>query len=270
MPVWRHADLSFHYRESGQGLPFVFQHGLGGDVQQPFGLYRPPAGVRLLSLDCRGHGQTQPLGDPAELRLEVLADDVVAWLDYLQTPRAVVGGISMGAAVALNLAVRYPQRVIGLVLSRPAWLAGPLPFNVSTYGEIARLIRHLGSEAGLQEFLASELHQTVLRESPDAARSLVGQFTEGRAVDAVARLEQIPGQAPLTDPDDLTKIVVPTLVLANRQDPIHPFEVGQALAGAIAGAAFGELTPKSVSADQHRADVQRWLDGFLAELASGA
>ncbi len=55
--------IDFHYRDEGRGIPFVFQHGLGGDINQPFGLYRPAADVRLIALDMRGHGETRPLGD---------------------------------------------------------------------------------------------------------------------------------------------------------------------------------------------------------------
>src|SRR5207244_2936176 len=108
--------LNFHYREAGDGLPFVFQHGLGGDVSQPFGLFRPPPGFRLLAFDCRGHGETRPLGDPEKVGIAPIADDLLALLDHLRIGRAVIGGISMGAAVALNFTLRYPQRVAGLVL----------------------------------------------------------------------------------------------------------------------------------------------------------
>jgi pimeloyl-ACP methyl ester carboxylesterase len=56
-------------------------------------------------------------------------------MDYLRLPQAIVGGISMGAAVALNFTLRFPERVLGLILSRPAWLDGPLPSNVRIYAE---------------------------------------------------------------------------------------------------------------------------------------
>src|SRR5262249_57034897 len=98
--------------------------------------------IRLLCLDARGHGQTQPLGDPSALTFDVFADDLVALLDCLGIGQAIIGGISMGAGVALNIAVRYPERVAGLVLSRPAWLDGPMPpENVARYAAIARLLR---------------------------------------------------------------------------------------------------------------------------------
>ena len=54
-------------------------------------------------------------------------------------------------------------------------------------------------------------------------------------------------------------IQVPTLVLANRLDPVHPFDYAEELARTIPGAAFRELTPKSTSLQQHEADVRRWL-----------
>jgi hypothetical protein len=53
------------------------------------------------------------------------------------------------------------------------------------------------------------------------------------------------------------------LILGNRQDPIHPWSVADALARLIPGTTFCEITPKSVSLDSHAADVQRSIDAFL-------
>ena len=50
---------------------------------------------------------------------------------------------------------------------------------------------------------------------------------------------------------------MPTLVLGNRQDPIHPWDIAETLAGLIPGAELREITPKSVSLEQHAADVQK-------------
>ena len=63
-----------------------------------------------------------------------------------------MGGISLGAAVAVNVAIRYPDRLIGLVLSRPAWIHRPLPKNVILYTTIARLDPGSGPEGGAQPF----------------------------------------------------------------------------------------------------------------------
>ncbi len=265
MPFWRHDGLLFRYHDGGHGLPFVFQHGLGGDLEQPCGLFAPPPDVRLVSLDCRAHGQTTPVGDAAKIRIAAFADDLASLLDHLAVRLAVLGGISMGAAVALNFALRYPDRTRGLVLSRPAWLDGPMPRNADLFGTIALFIRDLGAAAGREAFQNTDAYRRIENESPDAARSLLNQFTQPRAAENVVRLERIPQDAPCHDLRELGQIRVPTLVLANRQDPIHPLEYGQVLAARIPGARFREITPKSVSMDQHQVDVQSAIAEFLVE-----
>lgn len=265
MPTFERDGLTFTYRDEGSsaGLPFVFQHGLGGDVSQPFGLYHPPAAVRLIGFDARAHGETRPLGDPKHITLADFADDLVGLLDYLGVDRAVVGGISMGAAVALNVGLRYPGRVSGLVLSRPAWVDRPLPENARVFTHVARHLLELGPEAGLAAFRETAEYRCIREVSPDAAASLDGQFTQPRAMECVARLERIPHDAPCHDRGELAAITVPTLVLGNRSDPIHPWEFAETLALVIPGATLAELTPKSVSPDRHAADVQAAVDAFL-------
>jgi pimeloyl-ACP methyl ester carboxylesterase len=263
MSAFDHDGLKFHYREEGQGIPFVFQHGLGGDLSQPFSVYRPAAGIRLLGFDTRGHGQTHPPGDPSKLSIATLAEDVIAFLDHLAIDRAVIGGISLGSAVAVNVVLRFPERVLGLVLSRPAWIDGPLPANVHLYATIARLIRGSGPVEGLTQFRKTPEFQAMEQESPDCARSLVGQFEQSRAEECVARLERLPGDTPCAARDDYRKIHTPTRILGNRQDPIHPWTFAETLAQLIPGAELREITPKSVSVENHTADVKTVLDAFL-------
>ena len=58
-------------------------------------------------------------------------------------------------------------------------------------------------------------------------------------------------------------IKVPTLVMGNRQDPIHPWEVAETVAGLIPDAELCEITPKSVSVERHAEDVKKAVDSFL-------
>jgi pimeloyl-ACP methyl ester carboxylesterase len=270
MPFFSHDGLNFRYLDSGSGAPFIFQHGLGGDVSQPFGIFTPSPGFRLLGFDCRGHGETRPLGDPEKIGLASFADDLLAFIDHLQLPQAVVGGISMGSAVALNFTLRFPKRVLGLILSRPAWLDGPMPHNANIFALIAHLIRQYGPRQGLEIFKQSGEYIGVLHQSPESANSLLGQFENPRAEETVVKLERIPNDSPNSDRKEWGSIRAPTLVLANRQDPIHPFEYGEILARAIPKAEFRELTPKSVSIDRHARDVQTFIELFLQEHFSGS
>jgi pimeloyl-ACP methyl ester carboxylesterase len=184
-------------------------------------------------------------------------------MDHLRIERAVVGGISMGAAVALNFALRYPQRLLGLVLHRPAWLDGPRRDNVAVFTAIASLLRQYGAEKGLLLFKQSEIYQRAVTVAPANAASLAAQFLHPRAEETVARLERIPLDSPGSDRRQWRAINVPVMVLANDHDAIHPLEFGVTLAREIPGAEFKELTPKSVNAELHREETQRFLADFL-------
>ncbi len=59
------------------------------------------------------------------------------------------------------------------------------------------------------------------------------------------------------DRSDTPEIGVPTLILGNRLDPIHPWPLANTLAGLIPGAVLREITPKSVSPEAHSTDVSR-------------
>ena len=263
MPFFTHDGTQFHYRTEGSGLAFIFQHGLGADLSQPFNLVRPPPGFRLLAFDTRDHGQTRPVSPPERLRFNTFAEDLLALLDHLEVQRAIVGGISMGAGVALNFILRFPDRALGLVLSRPAWLDAPNPWNVKMFSLITRLIRGHGARRGQELFKQTSDYQELLKTTPEVAHSLALQFESPGVEETAFRLESIIRDAPNTSRREWESIHVPTLILANRQDPIHPFEYGEILARHIPGAELKEITAKSVSIERHNADVQRCISDFL-------
>lgn len=262
MPNFPRHGLDLHFRDTGAGVPFVFQHGLGGDASQPFGLFQPPPGIRLITLECRGHGASC-LGPVEQLALATFADDVLGLLDYLNIPTAILGGISMGAAIALRLGASHPERCRGLVLSRPAWLDAPHPFNVRVFGRITELLREHGAQEGHRRFTATAEFAEWKAQFPDTAQSLAGQFQKPRATEIAPLFARIAADAPGVDRAAWSSIRLPTVVLGNRRDPIHPFAFAEALAAGIPGARLVELTPKSVDALQHAAEVQRALTDFV-------
>ena len=263
MPFFTCDGLAFHYRDLGSGTTFFFQHGLGADSSQPFSLFAPPPRFRLLAFDVRAHGETRPLGDPAKLCFRVFAEDLLALMNHLDIERAIVGGISMGAALALHFTLRFPERVIGLVLSRPAWLEGPCPWNVKMFALISRLIRTHGGQQGLIEFQKTPEYDEARQKWPEVASSLSNQFLHPRAQETVSKFERIINDRPHPDRKAWSRVKVPTLVLGNRVDPIHPFEYAEELARAIPSSELREITSKSVSLERHNAEVQRCLEEFL-------
>jgi pimeloyl-ACP methyl ester carboxylesterase len=107
------------YARTGAGPVLLLVAGYGVDASG----WRPQVeGLRgehtVITYDHRGVGASGPLGEGA-LELDVLADDAASLLAYLGTGPALVVGASMGAAVALELALRQPVAVRGLVLIAP-------------------------------------------------------------------------------------------------------------------------------------------------------
>lgn len=258
-----HDGLVFRYIDIGSGLPFVFQHGLGGDCRKMFDLTRPIKGVRLISFDARFHGETRPLGPPEKIGFDQSADDLLALLDHLKIEKAIIGGLSMGAGIALNFAIRHPERTLALILSRPAWLDQAFPENVRMFPEMAGLMRSLGGKAGREVFEKSETYARILAESTDSAAAMLGMFEDPISIETVEKFERIPRACPAPDRKDWRSIKVPTLVLANHHDPIHPYPMGPELASVFPNSELGILEPKCVSVERHESDFNTHISKFI-------
>lgn len=256
--------LQLGFAESGSGTPFLFQHGLGADLQQTFDLLGSSPGVRLIAMDTRAHGAS-PVGEEEHLSFSTFAGDLLVLLESLKLSRVVLGGLSMGAAIALNFALSHPEFVQGLVFVRPAWSDGPMQAR-ALYFEVAKAIRDLGAKRGRELFSRSETYSSLSRQFPDTARSLLSQFDSARADDGVARLERLPADAPSLDRSTWKKIKEPTLVLAHGEDPVHPLVCGQQIAEAIPGARFIEITPKGANREEHEAEIRAAVARFVENL----
>jgi len=103
--------LKMYYEIHGTGDPVVLLHGAMSAIPTSFGpLVDALARTRqVIAVEQQGHGRTADID--REITPAALAGDVAALLDHLGVDRAHVLGHSMGAAVALELAVGHPSRV---------------------------------------------------------------------------------------------------------------------------------------------------------------
>lgn len=244
------------------GTPVLFQHGLCGSEDQvaevlPYGHPR-----RRLTLECRGHGRSDA-DDPSGFSIPGFAEDVVAAAAARGVTSAVVGGISMGAAIALRLAVTRPDLVCGLVLARPAWITDPAPDCLMPNAVVGDLLSRHQPATALAMFEATPLRERLGREAPDNLASLRGFFSrEPRAVTA-ALLSRISADGTGVTPAQVAALRVPTLVIGHGRDAIHPLGDARTLAAMIPGAHLAEITPKALDKARYIADFRNALDGFL-------
>ena len=105
--------ISLAYDDVGSGPVLLLIHGfpLCRKMWRPQLNALPGAGFRVVAPDLRGFGDSDAPDGPYSM--DLFADDLVALLDHLDIPRAVVGGMSMGGYVLFNLLERYPERISG-------------------------------------------------------------------------------------------------------------------------------------------------------------
>lgn len=266
MPCFLHDGISFHYAESGSGRAFLFSHGLGGDSSRAAELTAELPGLRVILYDNRGHGRSRPLVDPSRLSFAAMADDMAALLDHLAIPRAVVGGVSMGAGVALAFGLRHKARAHALVLSRPAWLDQPNPPNLEFAPLLAGLIETAGPARALAEFERTPYFSNLRARHPEAAETLREVFTLAEPRALAACYGAMAADRPMESLATLRALDVPCLVLGNDDDPFHPFEFAQAWAAALPRAQFGVLPSRAEDPVAHVAGFRRAVTEFLASV----
>jgi pimeloyl-ACP methyl ester carboxylesterase len=248
------ARLALHLRGAGRAVQF--QHGLGGDHLQTFEAFPDLAGWELRTLDCRGHGAS---GGAGPFSIARFAEDVAE----AAPDGAVIGGISMGAAISLRLAVREAGRFRALVLVRPAWVTEAAPSNMASIAEVAGLIAAGGT---WDDFARTETHARLRREAPDNLASLQGFFAREPLAVTARLLADIAADGPGVSADEVAGIAVPVLVCACGEDEIHPVAHAERLARLIPGARLEMLPPKGRDKAVHLAALHAAITTFLQEI----
>ena len=167
--------IALRYEDVGEGPPVIFQHGLGGDAAQVAEVFPSIPPSRRITLECRAHGGSES-GSLTELSIATFTSRCGGARRPAGLGRAVAGGISMGAAVAFRLAVKRPDLVTALVLSRPAWLFAPAPDNMQPIALVAELLRKHALPIAREIFERSEVAKRLARDAPNNLVSLRGFF----------------------------------------------------------------------------------------------
>jgi 3-oxoadipate enol-lactonase len=208
--------------ETGQGPPVVFIHGGLADHRAVLFRLAPLAAThRLITPDLRGSGRSHYGG---ELSWDRLADDLAALLTHLDLESAVVGGISMGSAVALRFALRHPRRLRGLIVMSPLYPGADRPLAVAASAAM-RVMAEAGERTAEQGVDALRpLFDALPLPVRDIAIEMALSF-DPQSVAATTRFLATTAQ-PLSTACELEAIGVPVLILPGI-DPEHPAEVAR-------------------------------------------
>src|SRR5215472_265935 len=115
MPQARVNDITMHYEQQGAGEPLLLIPYLAADnACYAFQVADYAKHFTCISVDPRGAGESDKPAGPYSM--ELFADDIAALMQAIGVERAHVSGLSLGAATALWLAGKHPQRVKSLSL----------------------------------------------------------------------------------------------------------------------------------------------------------
>jgi pimeloyl-ACP methyl ester carboxylesterase len=209
-------------------------------------------GNRAICVDLLGHGRSDRPEDLRLYSMPLFARQVAGLIDHLGLESAVVGGTSLGANVALELATREPDRVRGLFIEMPV-LDNALLGVVATFAPVM-----LGLRIGMPAFeIASRVTSLIPRTNflIDIGLDWVRQ----RPGPSLAVLEGLLLGETAPHREDRQGIEQPTLIVGHTRDPLHPLSDSGMLAEELANATLVEAN----SIVEWRLKPQR-LDAELA------
>lgn len=210
----------FTFQSHGAGLlPVILIHGAGGTH-----LYWPPqirrlSGCRVFALDLPGHGKSAV--DRGYQSIPEYAENILDWLEAVGLQRAIFIGHSMGGAIALNLGLDHPERVLGLGL---LGTGAQLPVNRALLDEASNLATYMRSvELVLKWSFGPQANENLLslarRRMLQTRQSVFyGDLLACDAFDVKERIGEISS---------------PTLIICGEQDKMTPVRASQYLASQI-------------------------------------
>lgn len=214
--------LSMYYEIHGEGQPLVLLHGALSAIGTSFGKLLPDLAIhrKVIAVEMQGHGHTADIERP--LRYEWLADDIAALLAQIGIETADLFGWSLGAGVALQTAMRHPERVRKLVLASVTYNSGGL------YPELL---------AGIDLATPEDLAGTPFYEEYTRIAPHPEDFPR-----LFARQQELDREQQNWPAEAIRAITAPALLIIGDSDivrPEHTVELFRLLGGGVAGDLVG-------------------------------
>ena len=229
----------------------VLLHGLGADRRQPLGLFESVIeevtgpDELVIAPDVRAHGGFLAVGGPADFAIDRLAAEVCAHVPVAMAEAGRSGpaasepvtiiGISMGAAIALRIALAGLLPVARAVFVRPAFDDRSLPEQLRPFPVIGQVLADAGP-AGAAEFQERSLYRRIAAVSPAGGRALLTQFQAPDAARRAMRLVEIPRNRAFDTEAELAGLTargIRSFVVGAVRDPVHPVPVAELWAGGL-------------------------------------
>jgi pimeloyl-ACP methyl ester carboxylesterase len=219
MGEFRYEGHRISYDAYGEGERLlVLVHGLlmNRHMFDRLGPELAERGNRVVTVDMLGHGRSDRPEDLRLYSMPLFARQVVALLDHLGEEQAVIGGTSLGANIALELAVRHPDRARALFIEMPV-LDNALSAVAGFFAPVL-----LGFKFGRPLFEGISLFTRVIPRTSHLL-DMGLDFVRQRPGPSQAVLEGLLLGETAPHREERVKIEHETLIVGHPRDPLHPF-----------------------------------------------
>jgi pimeloyl-ACP methyl ester carboxylesterase len=218
-------------------------------------------GNRVICVDLLGHGRSDRPEDLRLYSMPLFARQLGALIDHLGVDSAVVGGTSLGANVALELATREPERARALFIEMPV-LDNALPAVAGAFAPLMLGLRLARPAFEVLSRVTSAVPRThhLIDIGLDWARQTPGP--------SLAVLEGLLLGETAPHREERMRIAQPTLIVGHPRDPVHPFSDSGMLAEELPDGRLVEansifewrITPKRLDAELAAFLREVWAD----------
>ncbi|MCF6343920.1 MAG: alpha/beta hydrolase [Devosiaceae bacterium] len=205
MPQFISENIKIAYEDYGKGEPIILIHGFASNAKvnwldTGWVDILVNAGYRVITIDNRGHGQSEKLYDSKYYPAKIMAHDTINLIDHLELSSAFLLGYSMGARISAFVAMQAPQKVRGIVF-------GGMGIN---------LIRGMRDSS---EIIAG-LRADSLEEIEHKAARQFRVFAQHTKSDLKALAYCLSSSRDPITKEDVEKIDIPALVVVGSDDTI--------------------------------------------------
>jgi pimeloyl-ACP methyl ester carboxylesterase len=255
-------SYKIHYLEAGRGAPVILLHGSGGEGARWMPTIQALAGdFRVIAPDQIGWGASDK---PMTIyHGGVFAEFLARFMKEIRVPKAALIGQSMGAGVALQMAVKYPQMVERMVLVNGGGFTSPNdPPRTGAPDWHARQIANAGTLAESREYLEKMYYNHSLISDELVERNLILRLRSAYTAESV-QTANARGLGGLTE-EQVRGIKLPTLLVWGANDKLSPPANADKLNAAISGSRKVLIDksghyPFIEQADQFNAAVREFL-----------